>query len=157
MRAPLVTVTTAGADVAETVILGTTTVRGPVEERVGRDKMLGMVTERPPLLLLLPLLLVKELRLEVKLGEEVLEMVLELGEEVLELLLLDEEELLELELDEELLDEDAVLELGLELELGEVATVLVEGRLGTLLDKPTGALLPPVHTPLQATIWPLTH
>ena len=117
--------------------------------------MLGMLSERPPLLLLLMLLLDKELRLEVELGEEVLEMVLLLGEEVLELLELDEEELLELELDEELLlellDEDLVLEMALE--LGDVMTVLVGGRLGTLLDELMGVKpLLPVHTPLQATI-----
>ena len=130
-------------------------------DRVGRDKMVGMLSER------VPVLLDKELRLELELGEEVLEMLLLLGEEVLELLLelelLDEEELVELELDEELLellDEVLLLELALELalELGKVMTVLVEGRPGTLLDALMGA--PPlllVHTPLQATIWPLIH
>lgn len=152
-------------------MLGTVTVRGPVDETldwVGRDKMLGMVTERMPML-------DKELRLEreLELGEEVLEMLL-----VVPLLLeaLDEErlldkELLELELDEELLLEvldrvelleleldELLVELALELELGDVVTVLVEGRLGTLMDELNGGLPPPpVHTPLHATIAPLTH
>ena len=137
---------------------------------VSGDKMLGMLTERLLLLLDEELLLELELGEEVlELGEEVLELLLlllelELGEEVLELLLLellDEEKPLELELDEELLlellDEDRLLELLLELELGEVVIVLVEGRLGTLMDELMGIVPLPVHTPLQATIAPLTH
>ena len=158
VRTPLVTVITAGAVVAGTVVPGTITVRGPVDEAmdwVGSDKMLGMVTERPPLMLLLPLLLAllldKEVRLEVELGEEVLELLL------LELELLDEEELLELGLDEELLL-DEVLELELALELGKVMSVLVGGRLGTLITELMGVKpVLPVHTPLQATMAPLTH
>ena len=147
-------------------MLGTVTVRGPVDETldwVGRDKMLGMVTERMPLL-------DKELRLEreLELGEEVLEMLL-LVPLLLEALdeerLLDKVELLELELDEELLLElleleldELLVELALELELGDLVTVLVEGRLGTLMDELNGGLPPPpVHTPLHATIAPLTH
>ena len=164
VRAPLVTVT---AGVTGTVALGTVTESGLVNEpvdTVGRDRMMGMVSER------LPLLLDKELRLELELGEEALEMLvvlvvlvvlvlgLELGDEVLELLLLlDEEELLELELDEELLLELLVEVLVLKLKIGEVVVVLVEGRLRTLLDEVTGVGPLPVHTPLQATIWPLTH
>ena len=162
VRAPLVTVT-AGGDAVGTVTLGTVTGGRLVNEprdTVGRDKTMGMLTEGPPLLL------DKALRLEVELGEEVLEMLLllalELGDEVLELLLLDEEELLELELDEELRDEELrdevrLLKLELALELGEVGSELVEGRLGTLMDEVTGKAPLPVHTPLQPTIWPLTH
>ena len=162
VRAPLVTVTTGPDVVAGTVVLGTVTVRGLVNEApdtVGRDTMIGMLNER------LPLLLDKELRLEVELGEEVLEIMeleLELGEEVLETMLLelellDEEELIELELDEELLLELVDEILLLALELGKMASELVEGRLGTPMDEVMGVVPLPVHGPLQATIWPLTH
>ena len=164
VTAPVVTVIAAVADVAGTVVPGTDTVRGLVNEApdtVGRDMAMGMLMEgmltEGMLIERLALLLDMELRLELELGEEVLEMLLLLGEEVLTLELLDEEELLELELDEELLDEVLLLELELALELGEVGSALVEGRLGALMDEIMGEVPLPVHTPLQATIWPLTH